>query len=85
MGCPVCNAGFRGDATCSRCGAGLRPLMSIAVHAWRLRQSARKAIEAGDFARAQALAAEAQALHSTAAGRALERVSGWAAAVTPAR
>ncbi len=85
MGCPVCNASFRGAATCSRCGAGLGPLMAIAVHAWRLREAARVAFETEDFARAHVLAKQAQALHFTAAGRGLEIVAGWAAAVTPAR
>ena len=74
--CPVCRAGFRGVATCPRCGADLAPLMKLAVRAWRLRQSAREALAGGDFDRARGLAASAQRLHSTGTGAALAAVAG---------
>jgi predicted amidophosphoribosyltransferase len=70
-GCPVCHAGFRGVATCPRCGADLSAVMSLAVRAWRARENSRVAIGAGEWASARDLAAEAQRLHATPAGRAL--------------
>ena len=45
--CPVCQARFRGARICSRCGAGLEPLMLLSVEAWQLRQAARQALHAG--------------------------------------
>jgi hypothetical protein len=74
--CPVCRAGFRGCAVCPRCGADLTALMSLAVRAWRCREKARERLAEEDWARARALAAEAQRLQDTAAGRALVRVTG---------
>ena len=76
--CPVCRAGFRGDALCSRCGADLAPLMRLAASAWRLRESARRALREGDFVTACGLAAEAQRLHSTPVGRSVLLVAAWA-------
>jgi predicted amidophosphoribosyltransferase len=75
--CPVCQARFRGSAICSRCGADLQPLFSLIDHAYRLRQSARKAMETGDIERAQELAAEAEAACSTEKGRGLWLLSSW--------
>lgn len=77
MACPVCRAAFRGTEVCSRCGADLAPLMRLAVRAWRLRQSSRAALLAGDFAGAHQLALEAENLAATPAGHALRMVSGW--------
>jgi predicted amidophosphoribosyltransferase len=74
-GCPVCRAAFRGSVECPRCGADLGPLMSLATRAWRLRQSARRYMAAGDLAAARASAAAAKRLHHTGAGRALLLVS----------
>ncbi len=74
--CPVCQARFRGSAECSRCGADLAPIMGLAVSAWRLRDAARQAIAEGDMVRARGLAAQAQELCGTPAGRDLEMVSG---------
>jgi len=45
--------------------------MRLAVRAWRLRESARRALEAGDFDKAARLAAEAQSTQATPAGKAL--------------
>ena len=75
--CPVCQARFRGSAICSRCGADLRPLLLLIGHAYRLRQSARKAIETGDVGRAEELAAEAESACSTERGRELWLLSSW--------
>jgi len=75
--CPVCQARFRGAAVCSRCGADLARLMLLAAEAWRLRESAREAIAAGDFERASELAGGAQELQATPAGESLLRLSAW--------
>jgi len=64
-------------AICSRCGADLAPLLLLIDHAYRLRQSARKAIETGDVERAQELAAEAESACSTERGRGLRLLSSW--------
>ena len=81
--CPVCNAGFRGAAICTRCGADLERLMRLVVEAWQLRETARRAIAAGDFGRAFELAAKAQEIQSTRAGAALLRLSEWLDATPP--
>jgi len=75
--CPVCQARFRGARLCSRCGADLGPLMSLAVLAWQRRQAARQAFQASDFGRAADLAAEAQQLHSTPDGERLRLLAAW--------
>jgi hypothetical protein len=75
--CPVCQARFRGSSECSRCGADLGTIMSLAAGAWRIREAAREAIAEGDLARAHALAAQAQEICRTQAGRDLELVSRW--------
>ena len=82
--CPVCRAGFRATALCSRCGADLAPLMRLAASAWRLRESARRALQAGDFSAARDLAAQAQRLHATSAGRSVWLVAVWSAQQPPA-
>ena len=69
--CPVCQARFRGARVCSRCGAGLEPLMLLSVEAWQLRQAARQALHAGDLERALGLAIQAQGIQSTGSGEAL--------------
>ncbi len=83
--CPVCQARFRGSALCSRCGADLAPLMLLAAKAWRLRQSARQALHAGDFERTLRLAAQAQQLHRTWSGESLRLLGAWLAAEPAAR
>ncbi len=77
--CPVCQARFRGSVECSRCGADLGTIMGLVASAWRLREAARQAIAEGDVMRARTLAAQAQELCRTPAGRDLEMVSGWLA------
>jgi len=77
--CPVCQARFRGSTECSRCGADLGSVMGLAAGAWRLREAARRAIAEGDAMRARQLAAQAQELCRTAAGKHLEMVSSWLA------
>ena len=74
-GCPVCRAGFRETAVCPRCGAELTVLMSLAVRAWRSRESARDALATQDWVSAHNLATDAQRLHDTPAGRALLTVT----------
>lgn len=73
--CPACGAGFRGAATCSRCGADLSAPMSIAAAAYRERQAARRFLLEGDAAGAASRASEAQRLAPTSAGEALLRVA----------
>ncbi len=75
--CPVCQARFRGARRCSRCGAGLEPLMRLAIQSWELRQAARQALDEDDFARALELASEAQQAHRTKRGEALQILSRW--------
>jgi hypothetical protein len=75
--CPVCQARFRGSIECSRCGADLGTILSLAASAWRMRAAARAAIAEGEVARAHALAARAQEICRTQAGRDLELVSRW--------
>jgi hypothetical protein len=77
--CPVCRARFRGASLCSRCGADLTAVMTLAAAAWRLRQAARHALAAGEFARVCELAAEAQQTCSTPSGRGLEGLGQWLA------
>ena len=62
---------------CSRCGADLAPLMRLAAKAWRLRQRARQAIEAGECARALKFAADAQHVHRTPRGESLRLLCAW--------
>ena len=76
--CPVCRARFRGSSECSRCGADLTIIMSLAASAWRMRQEARLAL-ADDPQRARALASQAEAICHTAAGRRLEELGAWLA------
>lgn len=80
--CPVCGARFRGAAVCSRCGADLTVLMRLQVRAFRLREAARQAILTGRPDRARALAAQAQRIQRTPAGRRLEQLGAWLEAVT---
>lgn len=75
--CPVCQARFRGARVCSRCGADLEPLMSLAAAAWQLRQAARSALEAGEYDQALRFAREAQQMQRTPKGEFLRAVSSW--------
>jgi len=75
-GCPVCQARFRGSSQCSRCGADLLPLMTLAAHAWRLREAARQALRQGDCSAALASARAAQQLQATEEGRLLVGIAG---------
>ena len=77
--CPVCRARFRGARECSRCGADLTVVMTLAASAWRMRQAARAAVAAGDFARARELASRAQEICYMPAGRRLAALSAWLA------
>jgi predicted amidophosphoribosyltransferase len=75
--CPVCQARFRGSATCSRCGADLDSLMSLIAKAYQLREESRRALLADNYATAQRLASEAQATCSTRIGEDLRLLSSW--------
>ena len=77
--CPVCRARFRGSSECSRCGADLKTVMVLQVKAWRLREAARQAIASGDPINARALAAQAEALQGTPAGKRIQALSSWLA------
>ena len=54
--------------------------MFLAAEAWRLREAARTALEAGEFGSGFDLAVKAQAAQSTRAGESLRRLGGWLAA-----
>ncbi len=75
--CPVCRAKFRGAVECSRCGADLRPLMRLALEAWKLRSEARRALAAGDLGLALDFAAEAERTQSTPSGAMLVALCNW--------
>ena len=77
--CPVCRARFRGSIECSRCGADLTIIMALQVKAWRLREAARQAMMSGDSIRAKELAAQAEEIHSTPAGKHIQFLSSWLA------
>ena len=83
--CPVCRARFRGASGCSRCGADLTVVMRLVVSAWRMRQAARQALAAGDFARTRDMASRAQQICGTPAGRSLETLGKWLLPIIPAR
>jgi len=79
--CPVCQARFRSETVCSRCGADLMPLMLLLTHAYCLRQAARQALRTGDDRAALAAAEAAQNLHATRQGDLLRIVCAAAAQV----
>lgn len=78
--CPVCTARFRGSRLCSRCGADLSSLMTLAAQAWALRESARYSIRSGDYQTAVTCAAQAQTIHATNEGTDLVRLAEWLSA-----
>jgi hypothetical protein len=51
--------------------------MLLMAKAYRLREDARRALEAGDYERAQRLASEAQATCSTQRGEDVRLLSSW--------
>ena len=63
--CPVCRARFRRQRLCSRCGADLSTLMTLAAEAFLLRQAGRKALCNGDLEHALELARRSQELAQT--------------------
>ena len=69
--CPVCQARFRRQRTCTRCGADLTILMRLAGQSWLARQAARAALRAGNLDAAQRLAGHAQQLCYTPIGQSL--------------
>lgn len=77
--CPVCSARFRGACLCSRCGADLTALMTLAAFAARQREAARQGLLAGQYDQASQFAAAAQAAQATPEGRRLELLASWLA------
>ena len=75
--CPVCRARFRGACECSRCGADLTVVMTLAAAAWRMRQDARHLLATREFAGAREMASHAQQICFTPAGRRLEMLGAW--------
>jgi len=75
--CPVCRARFRGSRECSRCGADLTTILSLAAAAWRMRNAARRALLEDDLDRARATAARAESICHTAAGARLQELCSW--------
>jgi hypothetical protein len=73
--CPVCRARFRNARECSRCGADLTIIMTLAAAAWRMRKAARQALLDDDPDRARILASQSEAICHTPAGRSLETIS----------
>jgi hypothetical protein len=69
--CPVCQARFRGASRCSRCGADLSVLMSLASQAFVLRTAARELLRQADYRAAAASVQAAQQLHTTPEGNLL--------------
>jgi hypothetical protein len=51
--------------------------MFPSAEAWRLREAARRAMRAGNFGRAFELAAQAQEVQRTGAGKTLPRIGQW--------
>lgn len=75
--CPVCRAPFRQQRSCSRCGADLSRLMTLAAKAFTLRQFSRTALHHSDFAQSHKLAAAAQKIHPTLGGHRLSLLASW--------
>ncbi len=73
--CPVCNASFRGSLLCSRCGADLSKLMSIAVRQSKLRKDAAASLAEGNPEKALASARKAQYLMRNQAGKKIMRLA----------
>ena len=69
--CPVCQARFRGASRCSRCGADLSVLMSLASQAFVLRTAARELLRQADYRAAAASVQAAQLVHATPEGNLL--------------
>jgi len=69
--CPACQARFRRQRTCTRCGADLTILMRLAGQSWLARQAARAALRTGNLDAAQRLAGHAQQLCDTPTGQSL--------------
>ena len=67
--CLVYRARFRGSSECLRCGADLTMVMTLVASAWRMRQTARRALAAGESARTHELASQAQRICYTPAGK----------------
>ena len=79
--CPVCQARFRETRECSRCGANLAVLMSLAGEAYLARQMARRALRTGEVKAASAWAGWANRRHRTASGVRLEELAALAGPV----
>ena len=69
--CPVCRAMFRSSPECSRCGADLTKLMTIAARSHFLCQAARDALQQDHIDQAKKLTQLALNLHITSAAKTL--------------
>ncbi len=79
--CPVCRAAFRETTECSRCGADLAPLMTLAARARHCRRKARQAIINGEYELARTWAKVAQSMCATSAGHKIFLLAAWCASV----
>ncbi|MCP5113003.1 MAG: hypothetical protein GY953_19420 [bacterium] len=77
--CPVCQARFRGERICSRCGANIEPLMALIIKAYLSRRAARRALASGNVAKASRLATAAQETCSSSRGERLCLLTWWLA------
>jgi len=80
--CPVCRARFRGSRECSRCGADLTTIMTLAATAWRMRKAARQALFDGDLPNAGVLANAAESICQSASGKRLAHLSSCLAVIS---
>lgn len=77
--CPVCRARFRENLQCSRCGADLKPLMTLVLKSHIACEDARIAILNGDYQAALTLASAAQTLYRTERSKRLFHLAFWLA------
>lgn len=75
--CPVCRASFKETKECTRCGADIKPLMTVTAKAYVLRKAARDLMFLGDLDRSLEFAEKAQKLHRTDAGGKLKLLNKW--------
>jgi hypothetical protein len=69
--CPTCRAAFSGESKCRRCGTDLSSLFAVLLAAREARDSARRALLAGDGEAALAAALRARRLEDSTASRRL--------------
>ena len=77
--CPVCRARFRENRQCPRCGADLKPLMTLVLKNNIACEDARTAILNGNYKAALTLASAAQTLYRTERSKRLFHLASWLA------